>query len=306
MANKRNNAYTVMIVPNPSSKIFRFTISRRAIQWAVGVGSVLAVAALFVTVQYFVSLHRLSELRDLREENKVQKVQLQTFAQTVSDLKKQMARLREFNMKLRVIAGLDEAEEEPSGVAMGGTEGPDVDELVNSVGVSENVLSRAIEQELSNLQQLATQQEISFQELEDVLRSNQVRWAATPSIWPVRGWLASGFGKRISPFTGVLTMHNGVDIATRMGAPIVAPADGVVTYVGYHNGLGKMIKINHGYGVETLYGHLSKYDTKRGERVKRGDVIGYVGSTGLSTGPHLHYEVMVNRVPVNPLRYILN
>ena len=101
-------------------------------------------------------------------------------------------------------------------------------------------------------------------------------------------------------------MDNGIDIATRMETPVVAPAAGIVSYAGYHNGLGKLVRINHGYGLQTLYGHLSKFNIQPGHRVKRGDVIAFVGNTGLSTGPHLHYEVVMNSIPVNPLKYILN
>jgi murein DD-endopeptidase MepM/ murein hydrolase activator NlpD len=101
-------------------------------------------------------------------------------------------------------------------------------------------------------------------------------------------------------------MHNGLDIATQRDTPIVSPAVGVVSYEGFDSGLGKVLKVNHGYGIQTIYGHLSKVNATVGQRVKRGSIIGYVGNTGLSTGPHLHYEVFVNNVPVNPLRYILN
>jgi len=101
-------------------------------------------------------------------------------------------------------------------------------------------------------------------------------------------------------------MHNGIDIASHRDTPIVAAAAGVISYEGFDSGLGKVVKINHGYGIQTMYGHLSKTAVKIGQRVKRGDVIAFVGNTGLSTGPHLHYEVIDHDVPVNPMRYILN
>ena len=101
-------------------------------------------------------------------------------------------------------------------------------------------------------------------------------------------------------------MHNGIDVASRRDMPVMAPAGAVVSYEGFDSGLGKMVKLDHGYGMQTVYGHLSKVNVRIGQKVKRGDVIAFVGNTGLSTGPHLHYEVHVNNVPVNPLRYILN
>ncbi len=128
---------------------------------------------------------------------------------------------------------------------------------------------------------------------------------ATPSVRPVNGWFTSKFGYRKSPFTGRLVMHNGIDMAASLGTPIYATADGVVTYSGYDAGYGKLVSVDHGYGVLTRYGHISKLYAKIGQKVKQGDIIGEVGNTGRSTGPHVHYEVRVNGVPVDPLNYIL-
>jgi murein DD-endopeptidase MepM/ murein hydrolase activator NlpD len=122
----------------------------------------------------------------------------------------------------------------------------------------------------------------------------------------VRGILTDGFGGRSDPFTGEAGQHNAVDISSAAGAPIRSPADGIVVKAEWANGYGQVVYISHGYGYSTRYGHLSKIGVRAGQRVKRGDVIGNVGSTGRSTGPHLHYEVRVNNNPVNPLEYILN
>lgn len=303
---KKDQSYTVMIVPNPIAKTYRFSVRRSTLKWVAGAASVFAAAVFFLLIHYLLILGNGRELSQLRQETQVQKVQLQTFAQTVADLNQQMVRLKEFDAKLRFIADIGPREEEARPLAMGGTREMSLEEMLTSPDVSEEELSETIGQGLAILEGQAERQELSFQELEVAMKNKKVKWASTPSIWPVRGWLTSGFGKRVSPFTGMVGMHKGIDIATRHGAPVVSPASGTVTYVGYHNGLGKMIKIDHGYGIGTLYGHLSKYNIKRGSRVDRGDVIGYVGNTGLSTGPHLHYEVIVNRVPVNPRRYILN
>ncbi|MEK7828495.1 MAG: M23 family metallopeptidase, partial [Deltaproteobacteria bacterium] len=114
------------------------------------------------------------------------------------------------------------------------------------------------------------------------------------------------FGYRISPFTGLRQMHEGLDIANAVGTPVFAPADGIVSKVDRENGLGKTISINHGYGIVTRYGHFSDIYVHVGKRVKRGEKVAAVGNTGRSTGPHLHYEVLVNGINVNPEKYILN
>jgi murein DD-endopeptidase MepM/ murein hydrolase activator NlpD len=123
---------------------------------------------------------------------------------------------------------------------------------------------------------------------------------------PTKGWISSDFGYRISPFTGRREFHNGLDIATREGTPIIAPADGVVTFAANKWLIGNMITIDHGHGMVTQYGHLKEFVAKKGDHVKRGQVIAKVGNTGRSTGPHVHYMVRLNGVPVNPEKYILD
>lgn len=125
-----------------------------------------------------------------------------------------------------------------------------------------------------------------------------------PNLWPVEGQITGSFGERIDPFNGEGAFHSGVDIGSRFGNPVVAPADGVVTVTETMGGYGKTIMIDHGNGISTRYGHLSGYAVTVGQRVSRGDVIGYVGESGRSTGPHLHYEVRINNVPVNPYKYL--
>jgi len=188
---------------------------------------------------------------------------------------------------------------------MGGPEEPGTDSVSQTGNVQPEDL-RKMDQDLSQLRSDAATQELSFEELTEAMKDRRSLWASTPSIWPVRGWLTSGFGNRISPFTGSVMMHNGIDVASRRDTPVMASAGAVVSYEGFDSGLGKVVKLNHGYGMQTVYGHLAKVNVRIGQKVKRGDVIGFVGNTGLSTGPHLHYEVFVNNVPVNPLRYILN
>lgn len=126
----------------------------------------------------------------------------------------------------------------------------------------------------------------------------------TPSLWPVVGELTATFGQRLDPFSGEGAFHSGLDISAPYGTEVRASADGVVLDVGEHTGLGRAIAVDHGFGIETVYGHLSGYATEPGRRVKRGEVIGYVGDSGRATGPHLHFEVHVYGAPVNPFKFL--
>ena len=143
-------------------------------------------------------------------------------------------------------------------------------------------------------------------EVEKALAHRDEVWAATPSIAPAMGLMTDGFGGRADPVTGRHAMHNGLDISARRGTPVIAPADGVVVFTGVSGGLGKTIRIAHGLGYTTVYGHLDRIQIEPGEEVRRGQRIGTLGNSGRSTGPHLHYEVHVDGEPVNPLYYILD
>jgi murein DD-endopeptidase MepM/ murein hydrolase activator NlpD len=131
-----------------------------------------------------------------------------------------------------------------------------------------------------------------------------IRANAAPNLWPVEGQVTGSFGERIDPFNGEGAFHSGVDIGSSYGHSVIAPADGVVTFVDFAGGYGKAIILDHGHGISTRYGHLSGYAVAAGQHVNRGDVIGYVGLSGRSTGPHLHYEVRINDTPVNPYKYL--
>ena len=134
--------------------------------------------------------------------------------------------------------------------------------------------------------------------------SDWARATAAPSLWPVTGPITSFFGQRTDPFNGEGAFHSGVDISCHYGQAVMAPADGTVTYSDVHPGYGRMIEIDHGNGIVTRYGHLSGFAVSEGQSIRRGQVIGYVGLSGRSTGPHLHYEVRVNDTPVNPHKYL--
>ncbi len=133
----------------------------------------------------------------------------------------------------------------------------------------------------------------------DWLRAN-----SAPNLWPVEGRITGSFGERIDPFNGEGAFHSGVDISAEVGSPVIAPADGAVVFANFLGGYGRAVAIDHGHGITTRYGHLASFAVTPGQYIHRGDIIGYVGQSGRSTGPHLHYEVRINDTPVNPHKYL--
>lgn len=298
---KSSDSYSIVIFSSSNtSEPYRISIKKGLIKFLAGVSVVFSMVLAGFSFQYYLMWGQLEDVTTLRKENKAQKVRIQGFSSTIEDLKNQVVRLVEFDRKLRVMTDIGPPKGSTSAFGVGGGD----EQQIASYLASDR--RDVIHRDLELLQSHVIQQEKSFQELEEVVQNRQSLWASTPSIWPTSGWLTSTFGKRISPFSGRLSNHKGIDIAARPGTPIIAPASAVVTYSKFNGGFGRFLKLNHGYGIVTHYGHLSKVAVKVGQKVKRGDVIAYVGNTGLSTGPHLHYEVSVNRVPINPMRYILN
>jgi murein DD-endopeptidase MepM/ murein hydrolase activator NlpD len=149
-------------------------------------------------------------------------------------------------------------------------------------------------------------QEQNAYRVERFFDSQRSLLSSTPTIWPVRGWITSSFGHRVSPFTGTLQMHEGLDICARTGTPVKATADGIVIYSGWKSEFGKTVTLDHGYGYRTRYAHLARILVNNGQRVSRGEVLGALGNSGRSTGPHLHYEVKLNGLPVDPRRHLLD
>jgi murein DD-endopeptidase MepM/ murein hydrolase activator NlpD len=158
---------------------------------------------------------------------------------------------------------------------------------------------------LTSLETEASRQEQSLRELQEYFDDQRSLLASTPSIWPTRGWVTSDFGTRVDPITAARKMHQGLDIATPHGQPIYTPSDATVVFAGTEGGYGKVLVLDHGYGVKTRYGHLAEIFVKPGDHIARGEKVGAVGNTGRSTGPHLHYEVRVNGIPENPRKFIL-
>jgi murein DD-endopeptidase MepM/ murein hydrolase activator NlpD len=150
----------------------------------------------------------------------------------------------------------------------------------------------------------ATTTGISMGLTRNVTTADWFRANSAPSIWPVEGPITGSFGERTDPFNGEGAFHTGVDISAPIGEAVIAPADGTITFADFMNGYGRAMEIDHGHGIKTRYGHLSGFAVAEGQHVHRGDTIAYVGSSGRSTGPHLHYEVRINDTPVNPHKYL--
>jgi murein DD-endopeptidase MepM/ murein hydrolase activator NlpD len=283
---------TIIFVPHARAKFRKVRISHRALFSAVSLITSSLCLSTFFSVQYFASISRTHELSRLKSENRDLQQANAQFSKSIDSLRSQLRSVEEKTRKLAIIAGvspLDEANQGGvGGVRQNEEQGSPYGDEIDKMAFR----SRRLETDLSVLEQKLVAQ---YQLL-----------SSTPSIAPVRGILTDGFGGRSDPFTGEPGNHNAVDISSAVGQPVRAPADGIVVKAEWANGYGNVIYLSHGYGYSTRYGHLSGYNVKPGQRVKRGDIIGFVGSTGRSTGPHLHYEVRMNGNPVNPLEYVLN
>jgi murein DD-endopeptidase MepM/ murein hydrolase activator NlpD len=300
---------TLMIFPGTSGSPKKINVPRRFVRLGIILSLVLFIgvtgSSIYFTKQYIQLVDERAEVTELRRESKIHKIQVDKLGQQVKEFSTEMSRLERFANKLRVITDIGES---PAPVEKDwGVGGP--------YGLSSQSFSTSLEREaiamverlagnLDQLDQQAKVQAVSFQQLDEFFKNQKSLLSSTPSIWPTRGWVTSGFGMRKSPFTGLKEKHEGWDIGARMGSQIRTAADGVVVLAGRKSGYGKMVEIDHGYGIATRYGHNSKNLVKVGDRVKRGTLIGLVGSTGRSTGPHLHYEVLLNGIPVNPKNYI--
>ncbi len=293
-----------MFLPGPNERVRTLSISKSALKTALLSLVAVVVLSLYLVYEYNDAKDKVWELQSVREELLQQKAQVQGFALNLLDYKRQMFLLRDLDTKLRRVVSLGPRDRAQQVLGIGG---PDELGLQNLTQMGEKKQEDALKemhQELSQLKGAATRQETSLQMLIEYFEDKRSLYASTPSIWPVRGWVTSPFGPRTSPFTGIPTFHEGIDIAAQTGTPIIAPADGVVVKAEFSTGYGNMVEISHGYGIKTVFGHNSRLNVKAGQQVRRGDVISYVGDTGSSTGPHLHYEVRLNGLPVNPVKYL--
>lgn len=297
--------YNVLIFGPKTSKTRHLKIHKKTFKIALYLSAFALLSATFFFCDYIQVKKKAFELGRLRQETQSQKSQIHFFSSKLEDLEKQLSRLKDFDKKIRIIANLERGQETTSLLGMGGPSPSDIREKLKN-GRDDQALVQQMKADIERLQSEAVTQEVSLTEIEKNLQTSKEMLIHTPSLWPAMGWVTSAFGFRTNPFTGLTQMHEGMDISNRVGTLVVAPADGIVSDIGNDSVVGKIMVLSHGFGMTSRYAHLSKVLVKIGQRVKRGDKIAEVGMTGKTTGPHLHYEVRLNGIPVNPMRYILN
>jgi murein DD-endopeptidase MepM/ murein hydrolase activator NlpD len=292
---------TLMLIPGAKGILKQLHIPFGLIYLVVGVFLTLLISSTFFSAQFVtdkVDARALTQLQAENEKLKERFEQMRWYLAQVEDRYQDLSRKEIYLRSLFELPDIDEAERQ---LGIGGP----IPEALATLSPTEQ-LAVVTEKEIDRLLTVSEFEIEKFSEVETALLEVKDRLSHTPAIWPSEGWLSRGFGHKYDPFTGFKQMHHGIDIANHRGTPIVATADGRIKSAGNNGGLGKTIIISHGYGIETRYGHLSEISVKQGQRVKRGEVIGLMGSTGYSTGPHLHYEVWQNGQAKNPMSYILN
>lgn len=305
MASRR---YTILIADRTSGVVRRVTISARP---AVVVAC--AVVTLPVLMGMGAAWKAKSDVADLYATQQALELENSSYRTATKELSGQIESIQSAIADLGARAALDPnvartMDKLPALVkarAMGGTTIP-----LDATAKQESAYARTLSA-LSNpddtfglLRTLLEGLESRLQSVRTNVEKRNALAAATPSIWPAQGWLTSGMGLRTDPLTGDADYHSGLDIAGDKGQPVYATAAGVVTQAGYSNGYGNLIVVDHGFGLETRYGHLSAFMVHTGDHVKRGEMIAKLGSTGRTTGPHLHYEVMANGRLLNPLQLL--
>lgn len=247
------------------------------------------------------------QARHLAQENEILAYELETFRTRVNGLETTLAELGEQDSRIRVLAGLEGTDEEILEVGIGGP-GLDMPEA-HPLWVMDSTLSKSafsVDYDLNALERRARLLTESMAEAADSLLAHNDLLESTPSILPAAGVLSSRFSSsRLHPIHHRKLPHEGVDVSAPHGTPILAAAKGIVTFAGWMSGLGYTVEIDHGYGYTTRYGHASKVLVQRGQEVTRGEVVAQVGSTGISTSSHLHYEVRIGGKAVNPMNYVI-
>ncbi|MFO7709202.1 MAG: M23 family metallopeptidase [Desulfobacterales bacterium] len=309
-----------VVLANTGSAARQFCLSRTALRCLTVAGVVLIGASVLVGADY-VRLKRDALLLEKREaelssllagqgsEVDLQRRQISEFAEQINALKEKLLALSQFEKKIRIMADIEKRPETGALFGIGGSIPKTMDPKA-AFSEQRNSLVREMHDQTGQLDLALVHQGDSFNALVTHLERQQRLLASTPTIKPIdpaaESWVSSKFDWRLSPFTNQREFHKGYDIAAREGTPIYATAGGVVTFSGNKGLLGKTVIVDHGHGLTTVYGHCSRLLKAQGEKVGRWDTIALVGNTGSSTGPHLHYEVWVHGVPVNPEKYFLN
>lgn len=292
---------TVMIVPRGGEEVRQYSIPVKLL-WISGIcGVCFVLVNLFLLADYFDTRVDKARLEQLTWENKLLAEQYTELEQSISELQAGYGALVVKEEAIRGIFDLPPIDPEARMLGVGGPVDPNMQSVTPSTAEAMEIST-----DVDELIRLAKFERERYQEVYDMLADKRDRLDHTPSIMPTRGYFSRGFGYQDDPFTGFKQFHTGLDVANKRGTPVYSTAAGKVVSVRVNGGLGQMVAIDHGYGYKTRYAHLDKYNVRVGQAVTRGEVVGYMGSTGYSTGPHLHYEVLYNGKTVNPHKYIIN
>lgn len=290
-----------VLIGGSRDKMRQFNISYGLILIAAFILAFLLTSNLILTTSYINSQVSAHEAERLRMENEHLQSKYGELRSEVQDISKYYSELVEKEIVIRNIFNLPEISTDERKLGIGGPDNFNSEQFTKALQVAHST-----ESEVDALIRLSHFEQEKYGEIYEMLSEKKDLLNHTPSIRPTRGYQIRGFGMKDDPFTGYKRFHWGIDIANNIGTPIYATADGVVKTTGRGEDLGKYIVIKHGFGYMTKYGHLSGIKVQRGQKVRRGDIIGLMGSTGYSTGPHLHYEVIKDNKKIDPLKYILN
>ena len=303
---KKNKLYSVIIISDATSTNKEFSISSKLIKRILISVFVLLFIFGFIIFDYLSISFDKEKMIKLKIDNERKNKTITELTLKMDELSISLKKMVDYKERILIASGL----KSPLALKEVGSGGGPIIDSSALKSTTDNIL---INKQSNNILDKAHKLAINAKKVENTLKYvnsvidlQKVRLASTPSIWPTKGYLTSFFGWRTHPFTGKRNFHYGQDIATQLGNDVLATADGFVLVVAHQNALGNLIVIDHGFGFTTRYAHLSGFNVKEGVRVKRGQVIGFVGNTGRSTAPHLHYEVRVFGKAQNPLNYIID
>jgi murein DD-endopeptidase MepM/ murein hydrolase activator NlpD len=290
---------SVFIVPD-SGNIKQFSFSKSVLIGLAAIIFLYTGASLVFSIDFFSRKVDAHHYKSVAEENQFLNAKLASINQSVTKLNDEVKGLVEKEKAIRTIFELPEIDPQQRQLGIGG---PDLSPLSDGSSPIRDAAFRS-EAEIDRLVALSSFEKDQFNYIYDQLLSKKSDLDHTPSIMPAQGYLIRGYGVKSDPFTGEQKLHSGLDISNRVGTPVVVTADGVVASTKYQSGLGNTVVVDHGNGVQTVYGHLSQFKTREGQTVRRGELIGLMGNTGYSTGPHVHYEVVRYGSTINPSKFI--
>lgn len=333
---KSDKKYNIIISGNHKAPLRVLSLSRGWIHFSLFIFGVVFLTLVGIVGDYFQLVATNNENKILKVKNEQMEKQYVTLSAKLSSLELQIEKVKSLSTKLKAITDVSDEDRELDLVFsseprpgenlvpdkadrdVANSETDDIEEQKltffkwplfsrspNAIQSSSTKFFSDLEVRIMQSSKASQKVEINMTKLWDNLSERRDLLDHTPSIYPAYGWVSSHFGYRNDPFTGKVTLHKGLDVAGPIGTAVFSPAAGVVSYVGYEPGYGKIVSIDHGFGVVTRFAHNSKIFVKVGQSVARRDKISAIGNTGRSSGPHVHYEVRVNGIPVDPKNYVL-